>query len=120
LFLSFPLRVEDGGFLRRSERSSAILLLMQLMARTPGGAWKACPNFGLRDLLESARRSADAPRLALERANAALQDLGFTDFTVEEIVREVSERRDYDVYQVTLASSAERYTTAVQFEIFEP
>ena len=90
------------------------------MARTPGGAWKACPNFGLRDLLESARRSADAPRLALERAKAALQDLGFTDFTVEEIVREVSERRDYDVYQVTLASSAERYTTAVQFEIFEP
>lgn len=120
MFLSFPLRVEEGGFLRRSERSNAILLLMQWMARTPGGTWKACPNFGLRDLLESARRSADAPRLALERANAALQDLGFTEFTVEEIVREVSERRDYDVYAVTLTSSVERYTTTIQFENFEP
>lgn len=120
MFLSFPLRVEEGGFLRRSDRSTAILFLMQLMARTPGGSWRACPNFGLQDLLESARRSADAPRLALERANAALQDLGFSDFTVEEIVREISERRDYDVYAVTLVSGAERYTTTVQFEIFEP
>jgi len=93
---------------------------MQLMARTPGGSWKACPNFGLRDLLESGRRSADVPRLAQERANAALQDLGFTDFTVEEIVREVSERRDYDIYAVTLAAGGDRYMTTVQSEILEP
>lgn len=89
------------------------------MARTPGGSWKACPNFGLRDLLESARSRADAPRLAMERANAALHDLGFADFSVEEIVREVSERRDYDVYTVTLVSGGEHYTTTVQSEIAE-
>lgn len=119
MFLSFPLRVEEGGFLHRSDRSAAILFLMQLMARTPGGSWKACPSFGIRDLLEDARLRADAPRLALERANAALQELGFTEFTVEEIVREVSERRDYDVYSVTLVSGNERYTTTVQSEISE-
>jgi hypothetical protein len=92
---------------------------MQLMARTPGGSWKACPSFGVRDLLEDARFRADAPRLAQERANAALQELGFVDFMVEEIVREVSERRDYDVYTVTLVSGNERYTTTVRSEIAE-
>jgi Holliday junction resolvasome RuvABC DNA-binding subunit len=90
---------------------------MQLMARTPGGSWKACQNFGIRDLLEAGRQRADVPRLALERANAALQELGFTDFNVEEIVREVSERRDYDVYTITLSSGADRYTTTVQSEL---
>jgi hypothetical protein len=111
------MRIEDGGFLQRTEHSAAILSFLQLMARTPGGSWKACKDFGIRDLLESGRQRADIPRLALERANAALQQLGFTGLVVEEIVREVSERSDYDVYVITLSSGAERYTTTVQSEI---
>lgn len=117
MFLSFPIRLDDGGFLRRTDRSAAILSLMQWLARTPGGSWSACRSFGIRDLLENGRRRADVPELARERANAALQELGFSDFRVEEIVREVSERRDYDVYSITLSSNTERYTTKVQSEI---
>lgn len=118
LFLSFPMRVENGGLLRRTERVSAILSLIQFMAVTPGGSWKACPNFGIRDLLENGRQRADTQRLALERANLSLQDLGFTDFVVEDLVREVSDQRNLDIYTVTIVSTstAERFKTAVQSE----
>ncbi len=118
LFLSFPMRVENGGLLRRTEKVSAILSLIQFMAITPGGSWKACSSFGIRDLLESGRQRADTQRLALERMNKALQELGLTDFVVEDLVREVSDQRNLDIYTVIIVSTstAERYKTAVQSE----
>lgn len=112
------MRVEDGGLLRRSEKVAAILSLLQFMAVTPGGSWKACPSFGFRDLLETGRQRADNQRFALERANQALQELGFTDFVVEDLVREVSDQPHLDTYTVTIVSTstAESYKTTVQSE----
>jgi hypothetical protein len=117
-FLSFPLRLRESGTLQRSEESSALLSFLQVMAVTPGGSWAACPNFGLRDLLESSRQRADSPRLAMERANRAFEDLGITGYRVQEIVRENSQRADFDVYSVTLIAtrSAETYSTRITTE----
>jgi hypothetical protein len=81
-----------------------MLSLLQLMAATPGGSWAACPSFGLRDLLESGRQRDDVPRLAAERANLALAELGLHNFRVGEFVREPG-RPDLNVYTVTLVST---------------
>ena len=88
------------------------------MALTPGGSWAACPNFGFRDLLESGRQRADSPRLALERANRAFDDLGITGYRVQEIVRENTQRTDFDVYSITLVAthSSETYSTRISTE----
>jgi hypothetical protein len=99
------LRLRDGGYLQRTEEPGALLALLQMMAATAGGTWAACPNFGLRDLLEAGHQRADTPRLATERANQALADLDIHDFRVEEIVRETSQRIDLDIYTVTLVST---------------
>lgn len=117
-FLSFPLRLREGGILHRSEESSALLSFLHMMAITPGGSWAACPNFGFRDLLESGRQRADSPRLALERANRALDDLGITGYRVQEIERENSQRTDFDVYSITLVAtnSSETYSTRISTE----
>lgn len=113
--LSFPLRLRDGGYLQRTEEPAAILALMQLMAATAGGTWLACPVFGLRDLLEAGRQRADAPRLAMERANRALADLDIHGFRVEEIVREASQRIALDVYTVTLVSTRDAGSLTTTF-----
>jgi hypothetical protein len=117
-FLSFPLRLREGGMLHRTEESSALLSFLHVMAITPGGSWAACPNFGFRDLLESGRQRADSPRLAMERANRAFQDLGITSYQVQEIVRENTQRSDFDVYSVTLVAthSSETYSTHISSE----
>jgi hypothetical protein len=117
-FLSFPLRLREGGTLHRTEESSALLSFLHVMAITPGGSWAACPNFGFRDLLESGRQRADSPRLAMERANRAFDDLGITGYRVQEIVRENTQRSDFDVYSVTLEAthSAETYSTRISAE----
>jgi hypothetical protein len=117
-FLSFPLRLREGGTLRRIEESSAVLSFLHIMAITPGGSWTACPNFGFRDLLESGRQYADSPRMAMERANLALKDLGIVGFRVQEIVRENSERSDFDIYSIILVStkSSETYSTRISAE----
>lgn len=116
--LSFPLRLRDGGYLQRTEEPGALLALLQMMAATAGGTWAACPNFGLRDLLEAGRQRADTPRLAAERANQALADLDIQDFRVDEIVRETSQRLDLDIYTVTLVSTrdAGSFTTTFTTE----
>ena len=103
--LSFPLRMRDGGTLQRTEEPAAVLAFLQVMALTPGGSWQACAEFGLRDLLENPQRRADVPRLAAERANRALQALGFETFKVSSIVRELSQRADIETYSVTLLST---------------
>jgi len=113
--LSFPMRLQENGLLRRSERSAALISLLQMMARTPQGSWKACPNFGLRDLFEDARLRADAAQLAMERINQSLTELQITGYAVTEVVRELSAGRDVDTYAITLEdiSSQERITTSV-------
>jgi hypothetical protein len=117
-FISFPLRLREGGTLHRTEEASALLSFLHIMAITPGGSWKACPNFGFRDLLESGRQYADAPRIAMERANLAFDDLGIIGYRVQEIVRENSQRSDFDIYSVVLIStrSSETYSTRIAAE----
>lgn len=117
-FLSFPLRLREGGTLQRTEEPAAILSFLYAMALTPGGSWTACPDFGIRDLLEAGRQRADSPRLAMERANRAFEDLGITGYRVQEIVKENTQRADFDVYSVTLiaAHSADVYSTQINIE----
>lgn len=117
--LAFPLRLQENGLLRRDEKTNALLALLQMMARTPQGSWQACPNFGLRDLFEHGRQQADVARMAAERINQTMQDLGMNDYTVTEVVREVSNNRDTDTYSITLenAATAESLTTYVAQEL---
>ena len=112
--LAFPMRLQENGLLRRTERSASVLALLQMMARTPQGSWSGCPQFGLRDLFEHSRTRADLPRLATERINVALTDLGLTDYVVTEVVRELSANRDVDTYSITLenVTTAETLTTS--------
>ncbi len=113
--LAFPLRLQESGLLRRDERSASVLSLLQMMARTPQGSWAACPQFGLRDLFEHGRQRADLQRLAAERINETLADLGVNEYVVTEVVRELSANRDVDTYSITLEnkSTAEVITTSV-------
>lgn len=117
-FLSFPLRLREGGTLYRTGEASAVLSFLHAMALTPGGSWTACSDFGFRDLLESGRQRADSPRLAMERANRAFDELGITGYRVQEIVRETTQRADYDVYSVTLVATdgSEQYSTRISAE----
>ena len=100
--LAFPMRLQENGFLRREESSSAIISLLQVMARTPQGTWPACPLFGLRDLFENSRLQADAGSRAMARINEALLDLGITSYTVTDVTRELSQGREVDTYSLTL------------------
>ena len=116
--LAFPLRLRESGALHRTDEPSALLSFLQAMALTPGGSWAACPSFGFRDLLESGRQRADSPRMAMERANRAFDELGITGYRVEELVRENAQRADFDVYSVTLIAtrSSETYSTQINVE----
>lgn len=104
--LAFPMRLQENGLLSRTERSVSVLALLQMMARTPQGSWSGSPQFGLRDLFEHGRQRADLPRLATERINGALLDLGLRDYVVTEVVRELSANRDVDTYSITLENQA--------------
>ena len=108
--LLFPLRISESGLLRRGERATSVIALLDIMARTPQGSWAACPTFGLRDLFESSRNRADAARLALHRINATLQTLGITEYHVIDVVRELSPGRDTDTYAITVESVGSKDT----------
>ena len=113
--LAFPMRVQENGLLRRDERASAVIALLQMMARTPRGSWAACPNFGLRDLFESNRQRADTPRLMGERIEATLSDLAITGYHVAEVTRELSPGRDTETYAIVLENEGgtESVTTSM-------
>ncbi len=96
------MRLEENGLLRRDEQLNALLGLLLVMARTPAGSWAACPEFGLRDLFEGQRQRVDLGRLAMERTNAALAELGIDDFRVSEVVREIVPNQETDTYSITL------------------
>jgi hypothetical protein len=88
------------------------------MARTPAGSWPGSASFGLRDLFESNRQRADVARLAMQRINDTFADLGLSEFTVAEVVRELSPGRDTDTYSITIeqAHSREGFTTLLSHE----
>ena len=81
---------------------SSVVQLLQVMARTPAGSWQACPAFGLRDLFEDNRLRADVVRIAMQRINQSLVDLGLGEFHIVDIVRELSAQRDTDTYALTI------------------
>jgi hypothetical protein len=95
------------AFLRRADEVQAVLSLVRVMAQTPHGSWQGCPHFGFRDFFEQARMRPDAPQLAAQEANLALEDLGVLHLRVESIVKEAQGNRDVDSYIVTLANAAE-------------
>jgi hypothetical protein len=105
-FIAFPLRLENG-FLRRTGEAEAVLRLIEMMARTPGGSWAGCPAFGVRHLFESMRVRPEGIRQAEKAINDALADLGITHYRVKSIQKEPGPNADTDVYTVTLVSAAD-------------
>ena len=108
------MRLQENGLLQRGDKAASLLSLLQMMARTPQGSWRACASFGLRDLFEDGRQRADLPRLAAERINRSLQELGIESYTVTEVVRELSPNRDTDTYSITLQNAAATETIRTQ------
>ena len=108
--LAFPMRLENSGLLRRQDRVQAVLDLLQVMARTPAGSWAGCPSFGLRDLFDSGRLRSDVNSIAMKRINDAFADLHILDFTVIDIVRELSAQRETDTYSIVLAAAGQSQT----------
>src|SRR5258708_12273068 len=111
-FIAFRLRFHKS-LLRRTSEPEAIVGLRRLMAGTPGGSWPGSANFGVRDVFERARTQPDAPKVAMERMNRALIDLGITGYRVESIVKEVSSNRDADGYVVPIPSTVEPSNTSL-------
>jgi hypothetical protein len=109
-FIAFPLRFQNGFLLRAGEAES-VLALIKLMAATPGGSWAGGSHFGVRDIFESARMQPDAVKIATERINRALIDLGITAYRVERTSKEPSTSRDVDVYVVTIISTVDESRT---------
>jgi hypothetical protein len=105
-FIAFPLRFHQS-FLRRTGEAESVMSLLRLMAGTPGGSWPGSAHFGVRDIFEKARTQPDAPKIATERMNRALIDLGIADYRVESVVKDVSSNRDVDEYVVTIVSTVE-------------
>ncbi len=104
--LSFPMLLQENGLLRRTDRSASVLALLQMMARTPAGSWKAYPEFGLRDLFEGGRQRVDVAKVIAERIQANFQSLGVEGYVVTEVIREVSPNQDVDTYSITLENQA--------------
>ena len=113
--IAFPMRLGENGLLRREESVGSLLALLQVMARTPAGSWAGCPEFGLRDLFEDGRQRADLARVAMERTNRVLAELGIDEYRVAEVVREVSANRDIDTYSITIVRPGreESFTTTL-------
>ncbi len=111
--LAFPMRLAENGLLRRQERAGSLMTLLQMMARTPQGSWQACPSFGLRDLFENNRLRADTARIMMGRINATLAELGITEYSVTEVMRELSPGRETDTYALTVegTGAGERFST---------
>jgi hypothetical protein len=103
-FVAFPVRLENG-FLRRVDEPSAILALIEMMARTPHGSWPGSPHFGLRDYLHVSGAQGDVAKTALDEVNHALADLGIQNYRVESLVRETFPGEDSAAFIVTLKAS---------------
>jgi hypothetical protein len=102
-FVAFPMRLENG-LLRRVDGPSALLALMEVMARTPHGSWQGSARFGLRDYLESSGGRAVATKMAVDEMSAALADLGIP-YRVESLTREPSDAGGSAVFAISLVSA---------------
>jgi hypothetical protein len=120
-FLAFPLRLREDGVMRRCEEASAMLRFLQIMAVTPNGSWRACPSFGMRDLLEEASRRSELCRVAVECANQAFSELDIAGYFVEEIVREGGSDSGTAVFAITIRDSRNSlaYAASVSMEVAE-
>jgi uncharacterized protein YjiS (DUF1127 family) len=105
-FVAFPVRFENG-FLRRFDEPSALLSLIEIMARTPHGSWRGSVHFGLRDYFQGARGRPELTKMALEELNRALADLGIDKYRVESIIRETAVGEDSEVYAISLSSGGQ-------------
>jgi len=99
--LAYPIRLQENGLLERGERIASLVALLKMMAQTTQGSWSACPSFGLRDLFEN-RLRADTARLAQQRINHSLEELGIADYVVTDVVREISAQQETDTYSITM------------------
>jgi hypothetical protein len=106
-FVAFPLRLENG-FLRRVDEPSAVLALIEIMARTPHGSWGGSIHFGLRDYAQGAGGRPEITKAALDELNHALADLGIRKYEVESITRETGLEHGSDVYAVSLKPTGEQ------------
>jgi len=106
-FVAFPLRLENG-FLRRVDEPSAVLALIEIMARTPHGSWGGSIHFGLRDWAQGTGGRPELTKMALGQLNHALADLGIRKYEVESITRETGLEQGSEVYAVSLRSSGEQ------------
>jgi hypothetical protein len=106
--LSFPLRIQPNGLLKRTDPVTSLLQLIHAMARTPLGSWAACPEFGLRDLLEDGKQKSDIPRLALDRINMALAVLELHQYQVVSFKKEKSTERGMDIYSVVIVQAGSK------------
>jgi hypothetical protein len=76
------------------------------MARTPAAGWAGSSNFGLRDLLEDARRRPVLLPTVVAKLNLAFAELGITSYRVQSIEREPSTQPDVNSYVLTLVPAA--------------
>jgi len=106
-FVAFPLRLENG-FLRRVDEPSAVLALIEIMARTPHGSWGGSSHFGLRDYSPGPAGRPELPKTAVAEVNQALSDLGIHKYEVESITREPGQEQGSDVYAVSLRATGEQ------------
>jgi hypothetical protein len=103
-FIGFPVRLENG-FLKRFDEPSAIVSLIEMMARTPHGSWGGSRHFGFRDYVQRSEGRPELARIALDELNRALLDLGIQKYKVESITRESAKGQESDVFSIHLSSS---------------
>lgn len=113
-FLTFPLRLREGGVLHRTEEADAIVRFLHVMAATPAGTWKGCPAFGLRDLLEATMQSAERCRLMVERTNGVFTDLGVLDYRIEEITQQGSVDGSSQEFSIVVCDVRRRKTVVTR------
>jgi len=115
--IAFPLRLEGStrqpdaeglvhrGGLLRCERVEAINRLIEIMANTPAGSWAADERFGFPFFMGSPSSEQAASHAVLRSLNAALEELGITDFRFESLVRAPLQKSGEVCYRAALRST---------------
>jgi len=102
--LSLPLRVDDRGWLVRSDRKQLLVELLRVMALTYAGTWAPDPEFGIRLQLETAKRGS-LPQSAIDALNRSLERLGMSDYRVTAIERFFRSGKGESSYTATVVST---------------
>jgi len=116
-YIAFPLRLEgsarqpepDGlvrhGGLLRCQRVEAIDQLLEIMANTPAGSWAGDNCFGFPFFMGLSLSKQTFSQAALRTLNAALEELGITDFRLDSVVREPAQKFGEIRYSIGLCST---------------